>query len=197
MANQFGQDAVAGVQSQEDVAKARRRLLWGIVLGALMVVAGLIVLGHVVIATAVSVLFLGWLAVIGGIAGIVASLFHIGKPGFWPTLLGGALALVVGIAFLRRPGLSAASLTLLLGTALLIGGIARIVGGFGEHDRSRGWIIANGVITFLLGLLIIFGWPGSTLWVLGTFLGVDLIVEGVMFVVLGLALRRELRTAPA
>src|SRR5512142_1358054 len=77
----------------------------------LMVLAGLVVLGHVVVATVVSVIFLGWFAVLGGLAGVVASLFRLGKPGFWPTLLGGALALAVGIAFLRRPGLSAAALT--------------------------------------------------------------------------------------
>jgi uncharacterized membrane protein HdeD (DUF308 family) len=152
-------------------------VIWGIALGVLMVVAG-VVLGHVLVATAVSVVFLGWVAVLGGLAGIVASLFRLGKPGFWPTLLGATLSLAVGIAFLRRPGLGAAGLTLLLGAVLLVGGVTRIVGGLGEHHEHRGWIIANGVITLLLGLLILFGWPGSTLWVLGTFLGVDLIVEG-------------------
>jgi uncharacterized membrane protein HdeD (DUF308 family) len=158
-----------------------------------MVLAGLVVLGHVLLATVISVIFLGWLAVLGGLAGVVASLFHLGKPGFWPTLLGGALALVVGIAFLRRPGLTAAALTLLLGTALLLGGVARVVGGIGEHHEGRVWIIVNGVITLLLGLLIVGGWPGSTLWVLGTFLGVDLIVEGVTSILLGSSLRRALR----
>src|SRR5512135_1605045 len=156
----------------------------------LMVLAGLVVLGHVVVATVVSVIFLGWFAVLGGLAGIVASLFRLGKPGFWPTLLGGALALAVGIAFLRRPGLSAAALT------LLVGAVTRIVGGLGEHHEHRGWIIANGVITLLLGLLILFGWPGSTLWVLGTFLGVDLIVEGVTFIGLGLPTHRARPAIP-
>ena len=168
--------------------------MWGIVLGVLMVLAALVVLGHVLLATVVSVIFLGWFAVLGGLAGIVASLFRLGKPGFWPTLLGATLALVVGIAFLRRPGLGAAGLTLLLGSVLLVGGVTRLVGGIGEHHENRGWIIANGVITLLLGLLILFGWPGSTLWVLGTFLGVDLIVEGVTFIGLGFP-RRGARPA--
>ena len=193
MANESGQPTRAsGIEPQEARA-ARSRLIWGIVLGVLMVLAGLVVLGHVLVATVVSVIFLGWFAVLAGLAGIVASLFQLGKPGFWPTLLGGALALVVGIAFLRRPGLGAAALTLLLGSALLVGGVARTVGGIGERHENRGWIIANGVITLLLGLLILFGWPGSTLWVLGTFLGVDLIVEGVTFILLGFSTRRALR----
>jgi uncharacterized membrane protein HdeD (DUF308 family) len=139
------------------------------------------------------VVFLGWVAVLGGLAGIVASLYRLGRPGFWPTLLGAALALVVGIAFLRRPDLGAAGLTLLLGSALLVGGVTRIVGGIGEQHENRGWIIADGVISLLLGLLILFGWPGSTLWVLGTFLGIYLIVEGVTFILLGFSLRRALR----
>jgi uncharacterized membrane protein HdeD (DUF308 family) len=194
MSNEGGQETRAsGIGSPEGRA-ARSRPVWGIVLGALMVLAGLVVLGHVLLATVVSVIFLGWFAVLGGLAGIVASLFHLGKPGFWPTLLGGALALVVGIAFLRRPGQGAAALTLLLGSVLLVGGVTRIVGGIGERHESRVWIIANGVITLLLGLLILFGWPGSTLWVLGTFLGVDLIVEGVTFIGLGFP-RRGARPA--
>ena len=164
-----------------------------IILGALMIVAGIVVLAHVVIATLVSVVFLGWLAVIAGVVGIVAAFFHIRRPGFWAALIGSALALAVGLAFLRRPGLSVAALTLLLGVALLVGGIARIVGGFGEAVESRGWVIANGVITLLLGLLILFGWPRSSLWVLGTFLGIDLIVEGVTFVTLGYSVRRALK----
>jgi uncharacterized membrane protein HdeD (DUF308 family) len=108
MANEGGQQTRASGIEPQDAGAARSRLIWGIVLGVLMVVAGLVVLGHVLVATVVSVIFLGWCAVLGGLAGIVASLFHLGRPGFWPTLLGGALALVVGIAFLRRPGLGAA-----------------------------------------------------------------------------------------
>src|SRR5512144_1455960 len=159
----------AGSQvDREQGARTRRRLMWTIVFGALMIVAGFVVLGHVLIATLVSVVFLGWFAVIGG------------------------LALAVGIAFLRRPGVGVAALTLLLGAALLVGGIARIVGGFGEGGESRAWVIANGVITLLLGLLILFAWPGSSLWVLGTFLGVELIVEGVTYIVMASSLRRAL-----
>ena len=108
MTNEGGQQTrPSGIEPQE-VRAARSRLIWGIVLGVLMVVAGLVVLGHVLVATAVSVVFLGWVAVLGGLAGIVASLYRLGKPGFWPTLLGATLALVVGIAFLRRPDLGAA-----------------------------------------------------------------------------------------
>src|SRR5512134_1820061 len=108
MPNEAGQQTSAsGIESSE-VQAARSRLVWGIVLGALMALAGLVVLGHVLVATVVSVVFLGWVAVLAGLAGIVASLYRLGKPGFWPTLLGATLSLVVGIAFLRRPDLGAA-----------------------------------------------------------------------------------------
>src|SRR5512135_2711297 len=154
MTNEGGQQTrPSGIEPQE-VRAARSRLVWGIVLGALMALAGLVVLGHVLVATVVSVVFLGWVAVLGGLAGIVASLYRLGKPGFWPTLLGAALALVVGIAFLRRPGLSVAGLTLLLALVLLTGGVTRIIGGIVEYDVNRAWVITNGVISLLLGLLI-------------------------------------------
>lgn len=155
-----------------------------IVLGALMALAGLVVLGDALLAAAVSMALLGWLAVLGGLAGLVASLFH-RSPGSWPTLLGGALAFVVGSTVLRRPGPSTASLTLLLGAAFLIGGLVRLVGGLGERAENSRWIIANGVVTLVLGLLVVAGRPALTLPVLGAVLGLGLVVEGATSVVLG------------
>lgn len=175
------QASTRAVESSEDHGTLSRP---AVVLGALMALAGLLVLGDVLLAASVSMALLGWLALLGGLAGLVASLFHRARPGSWPTLLGGALAFVVGSTVLRRPGLSAAALTLLLGTAFLIGGLVRLVGGLGERNENSSWITANGVVTLVLGLLVVAGSPVLALPALGAVLGLGLVVEGVTSVLL-------------
>jgi short repeat uncharacterized protein DUF308 len=103
-----------------EVVVERRRTGWDIVFGVLLVVAGLIILGDVVVATIVSVLFLGWLALFSGIIALVAALFRIGKGGFWSTALSGGLLAVLGLMFLRHTGVAALTLTLLAGSLFLV-----------------------------------------------------------------------------
>ncbi len=125
----------------------------GIVLGVLM--AGVVMLGHVLLATVVSVIFLRWLAVLGRFAGIVASLFHLGKLALGQR--GSARSPRVDIAFLRRLGLTRLPHAAARGT-----GTVDRRGGPDRGIRERhGSIIVNGVITPVLGRLIVDGWPDA------------------------------------
>src|ERR687885_1906195 len=94
-----------------DVPVERRRTGWDVVLGVLVVVAGLVILAHVVIATAVSVLFLGCLALAAGVFGLVGALFRIGKGGFWATALSGGLPAVPRLRVVRYSRAGAAAPT--------------------------------------------------------------------------------------
>src|SRR5262249_62379453 len=99
-----------------------------------------------------------------------------------------------------NPLLAAAVLPLVLGIALVVGGIMRIILAFGMKEGMPWmWIVLSGVITLLLGVIILSHWPVSSLYVLGIFLGVDLIFAGVGWIGLGLGLRRaaaEVRAGP-
>ncbi len=164
---------------------------WFVALGLLMLVAGVIVLGNTALGTVVSVLFIGTVMAISG----VAQVFHAfqvkgwGAFAFW--LLDGLLYLAAGVVAFAEPLLAAAVLTLLIGAALLVGGIFRLVAAFQMRPAANwGWIAASAVLTVLLGLLIIAGWPVSGLWVLGLFLGVDLVFNGPAVLMLGLRLKK-------
>lgn len=80
------------------------RSIWDYVLGGILILAGIVVLSHAVIATAISVLFIGWTLLLAGLFAVVVSLFRIGKDGFWIGLLGGGLMAVLGLVMLRNPG---------------------------------------------------------------------------------------------
>ena len=167
-----------------DVPVERRRTGWDVVLGVLVVVAGLVILAHVVIATAVSVLFLGWLALAAGVFGLVGALFRIGKGGFWATALSGGLLVVLGLMLIRNPGVGALALTLVAGALFLAGGIVRIVAAI-EASVGRVVLLFNGVIAVVLGLIVLLTIWESTLTLLGTLLGVQTLVDGLTLLLFG------------
>ena len=166
---------------------------WIIALGVVFVIAGIIALGSVVMATAATVFVVGIMMVIAGVAEVINA-FQIktwGKFLLW--LLLGALYIVAGFFAFENPLLAAAVLTLLLGFSLLVSGIMRMVLAFSMQDTMPWiWVAFSGVITFLLGLLIVAKWPVSSLYVLGIFLGVDLVIAGAGWIGVGLGLRRHL-----
>jgi len=162
----------------------QRRSGWDIVLGIVLIVAGFVVLGDVVIATVVSVLFLGWFALFGGIFAFVAAFFRIGKGGFWPMALGGGAVAVLGLVMLRNPGIAAASLTLVAGALFFATGATRIVAGFQEKEHR--WIMfIGGAIGVILGLMVLFNLFTATLVLLGVLLGVQMLIEGVTILAVG------------
>ena len=164
---------------------------WIVALGVVYVIGGIIALGSVVMATKVSVFVVGIMMLIAGVAEVINA-FQIktwGKFLLW--LLLGALYIVAGFFAFENPLLAAAALTLLLGISLLVSGIMRIVIAFSMQETMPWiWVAFSGVITFLLGLLIVAHWPISSLYVLGIFLGVDLVIAGAGWIGVGLGLRR-------
>jgi uncharacterized membrane protein HdeD (DUF308 family) len=162
----------------------RQRTGWDIVWGILLVVLGLVVLAHVVLATVVSVLFLGWFAVAAGVVELIAALFRIGRGGFWAAALSGGVLLVLGLMILRHPAAGALTLTLLAGALFLAGGITRIVTAF-EAQASRALLLISGIASAVLGLIVLFDVWRATFTLLGTLLGIEALIDGVSLLVFG------------
>lgn len=162
----------------------RRRTGWDIVIGILLIIGGLIVLGNAVAATAISVLFLAWIAVIAGVIEIVQAFLRIKSGGFWSAALGGAVLVALGVFLLRHPAVGALSLTLLAGCLFLVVGLTRIFVA-PQTGQLRWPFIVSGLISAILGLLVLFNLTAATLTLLGILIGVQLLVEGVTLLVAG------------
>lgn len=176
----------------EPARDARKAAAWFIVFGVVQVIVGLVAVSFAFSATLVSVLTLGILFLIAAGAQFGAALLV--RP-FSRSLLFfllGILYTVAGCATLRHPLLAAEGLTLMLATAFLVGGIFRIVAAMVDGPPGAGWLVVNGIITAALGMLIWMQWPISGLWVLGMFVGIDLIVNGATWAVLAGAVRSGL-----
>lgn len=162
---------------------------WFVALGVVLIVLGTVALGTSVVATLVSVLFIGWLLIVGG-AMQAAHAFGV-RPwsGFFLRLFAGLLTLVVGLLLISNPAAGAVSLTLLIAAFFLVGGLFRISAALTHRLPGRGWALLSGTVTLFLGILIWAEWPVSGLWVIGTFVGIDMLFDGWSLVTLGLAMR--------
>jgi len=168
----------------------RKNWGWVVALGVFFIVAGCIALGSVILSTVVTVYYIGFLMLVAGVFELVAAFQMKTWSRFFLWLLLAALYAVAGVLTISNPLLAASVLTLWLGAALIATGIMRIVVAFQLQEGAPwGWLAFSGVITILLGGVILFQWPVSSLYVLGVFLGVDLVFAGVSWTMFGLALR--------
>jgi uncharacterized membrane protein HdeD (DUF308 family) len=164
---------------------------WIVALGVVYVIAGCIALGSVVLATVASVFVVGIMMLIAGIAEVINA-FQVktwGKFLLWALL--GALYIIAGFVTFENPLLAAALLTLLLACSLIVSGVMRIFLGFSmKQGMPWVWVVLSGVVTLLLGLIILNHWPISSLYILGLLLGIDLVFAGVGWIGMGLGLRK-------
>lgn len=171
----------------------REHWKWFLALGIAMAVVGTIAIGWSCIAevTVAVVWFFGFLMLASGIATVVSS-FSVGKwSGMLIHLLLGVLYAVVGFMIIDQPLSAAVQITLIIAVFLIVGGIIRIVFALVERFPGWGWVLLNGAVTFLAGLLIYKNWPLSGLWVIGLFVGIDLILNGWTWIALSLAVRKQ------
>jgi uncharacterized membrane protein HdeD (DUF308 family) len=173
----------------------RGNWFWFVLLGIGLTLLGFVALGSVVIASLASVLAIGILILLAGIAETIGAFWCRAWSGFFLHLLSGVLSIVVGILFLRAPLNALLALTLLVACFLMVGGIFKIVAALSYRFGAWGWALAGGIIDVILGVLIWMEWPESALWVIGLFLGINLIFRGAHWIALGLALRSLPRPA--
>jgi uncharacterized membrane protein HdeD (DUF308 family) len=141
-------------------------------------------------AVAVSAI-VAWLIILAGVVHLILA-FHAHGAGslIWKLLVGIAY-LFFGVYLIMHPLLGVASLTLILASLFLIEGILDIILFFKMRPmRGSSWVLIDGVITVLLGLLIYIHWPSSSIWAIGTLVGVSMIISGITRVMLSLTVRK-------
>jgi uncharacterized membrane protein HdeD (DUF308 family) len=182
---------MAGV-IQENLKALRDSWFWFVLLGIGLIVLGLVALTYtgMVWATVASAVFFGCFMAVAGIFYIVGAFYTRGWGGFFLNLLAGVLYLAAGIIIIDRPVEAAVFYTLLLAVFFFVEGLFRIFAALAGRFHHWVFMLLNGVVTLLLGILIWREWPFSGLYVVGLFLGINLIVSGASFVSLGLSARK-------
>ena len=91
---------------------------------------------------------------------------------------------------LFTPGITLAALTLLIAAFFLSSGLFKIIGALVSRFKGWGWYFLSGLISLALGILILVHWPSSSLWVIGLFIGIDLIFVGWSLVMISLFVKK-------
>ena len=178
--------------------EARKNAGWVIALGVVTVVAGFFAIAAPLGSGISITIFIGVALAMGGVARIVAA-FGAGSFGEGAlAFVGGLVGVVAGLILATRPGLGLATLTLMISTYLLIDGIAGSILAFRVRPgQGWGWILFSGIVTVLVGILLLAEWPISGAWALGTLVGVNLLFGGFAMISIGSAARRFTKASDA
>jgi uncharacterized membrane protein HdeD (DUF308 family) len=176
-----------------EVLRESRVLFVG--MGIALIILGAIAISSSLIATYATVLVFSMLLLLGAIFQVFTAFWGRRWRGFLLHLLAGVLYFIAGVFMIENPIAAAATLTLLVAACLLVGGILRIVLSVAERFDGWRWMLLNGVIALLLGVAIWRQWPLSGQWVIGLFVGIEILFSGLSWLMLGLAVRSTPRAA--
>ena len=159
--------------------------------GVLLIVLGAAAVASPFLAAVAVNVAVAWLIVLAGVVHILLAFRAHGAGSMIWKLLVGVAYVCFGGYLIARPLLGVASLTLLLAALFLIEGILDIVL-FVKMRPIRGstWVLLDGIVSLLLGLMIYIQWPSSAAWAIGTLVGVSLIFSGVARVMMSMAVRK-------
>jgi uncharacterized membrane protein HdeD (DUF308 family) len=161
--------------------------------GIILLILGVLAIVIPPIATIAVEVLVGWLLLMSGIVGLVATLRMRGAPGFWWSLLSAVVGIVAGIVLLRWPLSGALSLTLILTVFLVLEGVVSILYAL-EHKRELsgrwGAMLFSGVVDLFLAAIIFAGLPGTAAWAIGLLIGVNLVFGGSALIAMALHARK-------
>jgi uncharacterized membrane protein HdeD (DUF308 family) len=163
---------------------------WLTVMGVLFIILGFLAIVEPAVAGLAIAILVGWLFIFGGVAHAIGAFGGgIGRA-IWHLFM--ALVYIVGgFYFLTHPLLGLGTLTLLLAAILLVEAVVEVIAYFASRgDGGSGWRLVNAVVTLLLGAMIWRNWPSSSVWAIGTLVGVNLLITGFSRLMLGTAARR-------
>jgi uncharacterized membrane protein HdeD (DUF308 family) len=155
---------------------------WFLALGILFMLSGVVCIAGDVTATFVTVLFFGWLLLFSGILALIHAFRTHTWSGFFLYLLSALLRGFTGYLLVRYPGAGAASLTLVLASFFVVGGLFRAIAAGMARLPRWGWSVFSGVVSVVLGIMLLVQLPAMSIWFIGFAIGVDLIFDGASLV---------------
>jgi uncharacterized membrane protein HdeD (DUF308 family) len=177
--------------ASDTLALVKQGSKWGIIWGVLLVILGMLAIAEPFLAAIAVVTFFAWLLIFVGIVHIaVAFHAHAGTSMGWKLLVGVAYIFIGGY-LLFRPGVGVATLTLMLAFLFLVEGVLDFMLWWKSRSaRGAIWILVDSLVTLLLGGMIYVHWPTSSVWAIGTLVGISMIISGVTRLMLSMAVRK-------
>jgi uncharacterized membrane protein HdeD (DUF308 family) len=164
-----------------------------IVLSILLIILGLLAIASPVASSLGVAIVLGWLILFDGFVQLGHAFQSKGVGNIVWKVLVAAFYLFAGIYLLFRPARGVLGLTLALGILFVAEGVVALITYLWTPGRRSGWLLADGLIALVLGLLIWAHWPWRSFWILGTFAGIAILMNGITRLMMALAFRARFR----
>jgi uncharacterized membrane protein HdeD (DUF308 family) len=162
--------------------------------GIALSILGLAAIIVPLIAGLFATVFMGWLFLIAGIVGLVATLSARQAPGFGWSLLSALVAVIAGGVLLWNPLQGLVTLTYVLTAFFIVDGILIVILAIAHRRELSGkweWMMVNGVIDLILAGIIIAALPGTLVWAFGLLVGIDMMFGGASLIAMALEARKE------
>ncbi len=172
-----------------ELGQLRKQWWWLLLLGCLLVLCGVVAIAFPFLSSIGIVVVIGTVLLISGFATIISAFWTGNWSGFLIQILVGVLYIVLGLAISESPVASVLAITILTASLLIVVGIFRLTAALVLKFPQWGWAMLNGVITALLGVIILRHFPETGLWLVGTLVGIELLFNGVSWVMLSLDIR--------
>ena len=179
-----------------EVTHLRNSWAWIMVLGVLLILTGVLCVIGDITATFATMIVFGWFLLFGGILTLVQAFRVRTWSGFLLYFLSALLCGFTGFFLISYPTAGALALTLIIASFFLVGGFFRAIGAAMMRFPQWGWSAFSGVVSVILGIMLLAEFPVSSLWFIGFAVGLDLILEGASLVGFASALRRLPRIVP-
>ena len=170
-------------------------------MGILTAAVGAVMIIYPLATAAASTVFLGAALLVAALAQLVFAFASDTAGRFLLKLLLGVLYGVAGLCLIALPGIGVVTLTAVLGATLIAEAVVEMALGFSvPSGAGRGWFLLGGLLSLLLGILIVAQWPASSIWAIGTMVGAGVLFSGFTRVVTSSWVRsqaRELQRSPA
>ena len=163
---------------------------WFLFFGIVLILCGAICIIGSIAATWATVTVFGWLLLVAGVFALIHAFQVHTWSGFFLYLLSALLRGFTGYLLVRYPDAGALSLTLILASFFVVGGLFRATGAAMLKFPNWGWVTASGILAFVLGVMLLTQLPAASIWFIGFAIGVDMIFDGVSLLALASAVHR-------
>jgi uncharacterized membrane protein HdeD (DUF308 family) len=168
----------------------RKRSTWSVFMGVLTAILGVFLIAYPMATATITTLLFGWVLIFVGIAEFVFALHSQTVGNFFLKVFLGVLSGIVGVALALFPFTGVAALTVLLGTLLLVhAAVATAIAFKMRPVEGWGWFMFDAAASLLLGILILAKWPSSSVWAIGTLVGVAVLMRGIARIVIATKIR--------
>ena len=177
-------------QNNSILGEVKRRSAWSMFMAVLTAAVGVLLLIYPFATATLTTVFLGGALILAGVAGFILALNSKTAGSFFTRILLAVLYGLTGLGLVIFPFQGVASLTLFVGAMLVVRGIYACVAGFRLRPlEGWGWLLADGLMSGLAGVLILAKWPSSAFWAVGTLVGASVLVTGVSRLALAARIR--------